>query len=159
MTQRSLDSATEAGVSLICGLTPSGRIDVHPGSPGEGPGLSTAVQRRIVDAFSVGREHGVLRLGAGELSTDLHPTLSYWRDIGRTLVARVCGTLDPTDPKSPVVPEPAPDELAAFTRAAPPMQGAELITPSILGELWFDVAVDSETGSRSVSPTLCRARS
>jgi non-specific serine/threonine protein kinase len=139
MTQLSLDRPPVVGGTLLCGLTPSGRIDVLPGAPGEGPGLSTAVQRRIIDAFSVGRGHGVLQLGAGELSTDLHPTLSYWRDIGKALVARVCGALDPTDSKSLVVPEPAPDELAAFTQSAPPMQGAELITPSLLGELWFDI--------------------
>jgi len=124
--------------TLLCGLTPSGRIDVHPGSPDEGPALSTEVQRRIIDAFEVGRGHGVLHLGAGELSTDLHPTLSYWREIGKALVAGVCGALDPIDPKSLVVPEAAPDELAAFSLAAPPMPGAELITPSMLGKLWFD---------------------
>jgi superfamily II DNA or RNA helicase len=130
--------STESGGTLLCGLTPSGRIDVHPGSPDEGPVLSTEAQRRIIDAFEVGRGHGVLHLGAGELSTDLHPTLSYWREIGKALVARVCGASDPIDPKSLVVPEAAPAELAAFSLAAPPMPGAELITPSLLGELWLD---------------------
>ena len=139
MTQLSPRSATEVSATLVCGLTPSGRIDVRPGSPDEGPGLSTAVQRRIIDAFNVDRGHGVLQLGAGELGTDLHPTLAYWRDIGKGLVAKVCGALDPTDPASLVVPEPGPDELAAFAQAAPPMQGAELITPAMLGELWFDI--------------------
>ena len=139
MRQLFHDSATGANATLLCGLTPSGRIDVHPGSPDEGTGLSAAVQRRIIDAFNVGRGHGVLHLGVGELSTDLHPTLSYWRDIGKALVVRVCGGLDPTDPTSLVVPEPAPDELSDFTQAAPPMQGAELITPSMLGELWRDI--------------------
>ena len=129
----------KASSTLSCRLTPSGRIDVHADLPVEGPGLSTAVQRRILDAFDAGRGHGVLRLGAGELSTDLPPTFSYWRDIGKAFVARVCGALDPTDPRSLVVPEPAPDELEAFTEATPPMQGAELVTPSLLRELWFDV--------------------
>jgi non-specific serine/threonine protein kinase len=126
-------------MTLLCKLTPSGRIDLRPGSLDEGPGLAAAVQRRIIDAFQLGRGHGVLQLGAGELSTDLHATLSYWRDIGKALVSGVCGALDPTDPKSPVVPEPDPDELAAFAQAAPPMRGAELITSSMLGELWHDV--------------------
>ena len=125
--------------TLLCGLTPSGRIDVYPGSPDDGPGLSTAVQQRILGAFDIGRGHGVLHLGAGELKTELHPTLAYWRDIGKSVVARVCGALDPTDPRSLVVPDPDPDELAAFTQAAPPMPGAELITPSMLGEVWSDI--------------------
>ncbi len=145
MSQLSLDSASDKSGTLVCGLTPSGHIDVHPGSPDEpgedeGPSLSAAVERRIVDAFHVGRGHGVLHLGAGELSTDLHPTLSYWRDIGRSFVAGVCGALDPTDPKSLVIPALAPDELAAFLEAAPPMRGAELLTPALVGDLWSDIS-------------------
>ena len=142
MRERALDPEDVpelARGTLLCGLTPSGRIDVHPGSPDDGPGLSTPVQQRILRAFDIGRGHGVLNLGARELKTELHPTLAYWRDIGKSVVARVCGALDPTDPRSLVVPEPAPDELAAFTQAAPPMPGAELVTPSMLGELWSDI--------------------
>ena len=139
MAQRSLDRAPDASGTLRCGLSPSGRIDVYPGSPHEGPDLSTAVQRRIIEAFNAGRGHGVLHLGAGELSIDLHPTLSYWRDIGRAFVARVCGALDPTDPTSLVLPVAVPDEIAAFSEAVPPMQGAELLTPALLGDLWSDV--------------------
>jgi len=100
--------------------------------------MSGAAVQRILDAFNIDRGHGVLHLGAGELGADLHPTLSYWRDIGQSLVARVCGALDPTDPRSLVVPDPAPDDLETFAQSAPPMQGAELITPALLGELWSD---------------------
>ena len=139
MIQRSLDSVPHASGTLLCGLTPSGCVDVHPGSLDEGPSLSTAVQRRIIDAFNAGRGHGVLHLGAGEPGTDLHPTLSYWRDIGRSFVARVCGALDPTDPTSLVIPTPDPDEIAAFCEAVPPMRGAELLTPALLGDLWTDI--------------------
>jgi len=78
-------------------------------------------------------------LGAGELSTDLHPTLSHWRDFGRSFVASVCGALDPTDPTSLVLPALAADELAAFFEATPPMRGAELLTPDLLLELWSDI--------------------
>ena len=139
MIQRSLDSVPHASGTLLCGLTPSGCVDVHTGSLDEGPSLSTAVQRRIIDAFNAGRGHGVLHLGAGEPGTDLHPTLSYWRDIGRSFVARVCGALDPTDPTSLVIPTPDPDEIAAFCEAVPPMRGAELLTPALLGDLWTDI--------------------
>ncbi|MCP4602477.1 MAG: DEAD/DEAH box helicase [Proteobacteria bacterium] len=127
------------GDTLVCGLMPSGRIDVRPGSPEDTPGMPTVAVQRILDAFNVGRGYGVLHLCVGELGTDLHPTLSYWRDIGQTFVAGVCGALDPTDPKSLVIPDPAPDELEAYSQSAPPMRGAELITPTLLGELWFDI--------------------
>ena len=139
MTQLSLDSVPDIGATLVCGLTPSGRIDVQPGSPEDGPGMSAAAAQRILDAFNAGRGQGVLHLGAGELGTELHPTLSYWRDIGQALVSRACGALDPTDPKSLVVPDPVPDDLEALAQSAPPMPGAELITPARLGELWSDI--------------------
>ncbi len=76
MTQLSLDRAPEAGDTLVCGLTPSGRIDVRPGSPEDGPRIAAAAAQRILGAFKVGRGHGLLQLGAGELGSDLHPTLS-----------------------------------------------------------------------------------
>ena len=114
----------EADGTLLCRLTPSGRIVVDAGSSDAGPMLSAAVQQRILEAFKTGRGHGVLQLGAAELSTDLHPSLSYWRDIGNAFVARVCGALDPVSRESLIMPDPDPDELVEFTQAAPPMQGA-----------------------------------
>ena len=139
MTQLSFNNAADISNPLVCGLTPSGCIDVRSGSPEEGPQMSTATTQRILDAFNVGRGHGVLYLGAAEPGTELHPTLAYWRDIGQTFLARVCGALDPTDPKSIVIPEPSADELEAYAQSIPPMQGAELITPALLAELWSDV--------------------
>jgi hypothetical protein len=139
MTQLRFDTASGFGGPLACGLMASGRIDIRPGSPDEGPAMSAAAQQRICDAFGGGRGKGVLYLGAAEPGTDLSPALSYWRDIGKTFVARVCGALEPTAPKSLVITDPDPDDIAAFVKNAPPMPGAELITPELLGELWSDV--------------------
>jgi non-specific serine/threonine protein kinase len=132
------DDAPDSSGTLVCGLMPSGRIDVRPGSPDEGPALPAAVQQRIRAAFGAGRGQGVLYLGAVEPGTGLPPALSYWRDIGKLFVATVCGALDATDPKSLVIPDPAPDDIAAFVENAPPMPGAELITSALIEELWSD---------------------
>ncbi|MBN1653907.1 MAG: DEAD/DEAH box helicase [Deltaproteobacteria bacterium] len=138
MTQLSLSIPTD-GDTLISSVTPRGRIDISRGELGDGPALPAAKQQRVLEAFEAGRGHGVLYLGAAELSTDLHPTLSYWRDIGRAFVSKVCGALDPVEPKSLVIPGPDPDEITAFVQAAPPMQGAELITTAMLEGLWTDI--------------------
>ena len=90
-------------------------------------------------AFKTGRGHGVLHLGARELGTDLHPTLSYWRAIGRSFVAKVCGALDPTDPTSLVIPDPQTGEIKEFSETVPPMQGGEFVTPAMLADLWSDL--------------------
>jgi len=139
MTQLSLDRAHDHGDTLVCGLTPGGRIDVRPGSLEDGPQMPAVAAGRILDAFKVDRGHGVLHLGAGELGTGLHPTLSYWRDIGQALVAGVCGAVDPTDPKSLIIPDPDPDEISTFVQSAPPMPGAELISSAMLEDLWSDI--------------------
>jgi len=141
MTQLSFDRSPEAGETLVCGLTPSGRIDVRPGFAEEGPPISVPAAQRILDAFRAGRGHGVLQLGAGELGRDLHPTLSYWREIGQALIGRVCGAFDAADPthQESLVPDVAPDEIEAFLQSAPPMRGAEFITPALLLELWSEI--------------------
>jgi superfamily II DNA or RNA helicase len=138
MMQSSLGRSSEAGETLVCGLTPSGTIDVQRGSPEEGPPVSVDAAKRILEAFRIGRGHGVLQLAAGELGCDLHPTLSYWREIGQVLIARVCGAFDPTDPthSTSLVPELASDEMEAFLQSVPPMRGAEFITPALLLDLW-----------------------
>jgi non-specific serine/threonine protein kinase len=138
MSQLSLDKASREAETLVCRLTPSGRIDVQPGPTDSGPLLSAKAARQIIEAFSAGRGNGVLHLGAAELSTDLPPSLSYWRDVGQAFVGRVCGALDPTDPKSLVVPEPDADELSSLVQAVPPMPGAEILTTGLLLDIWSD---------------------
>lgn len=144
MAQLSFDGDRRGAESLVCRLTPSGRIDVQPASPEDGSPLSPKVAARIVEAFGAGRGNGVLHLGAAELSTELPPSLSYWRDVGRAFVGRVCGALDPTEPKSLVIPDPDADEIAALVEAVPPMQGAEFLDTALLGDIWSDTGAALE---------------
>ncbi len=139
MSQLSLNSTTDKDETLVCRLTPSGRIDVQSGSPEDSPHLTTKTARQISKAFSNGRGGGVLYLGAAQLSTDLPPSLAYWRDVGRSFISRVCGAIDPTNPKSLVIPDPDPDEISTLLQAVPPMQGAEFLSVALLGEVWSDM--------------------
>jgi len=141
MTQLYLDRSSEAGETLVCGLTPNGKIDVRRGFPEEGPLVSASAAQRILEAFRFGRGHGVLQLGAGELGRDLDPTLSYWREIGQVFIARVCRAFDPANPthQDLLIPDVAPDEIEAFLQSVPPMWGAEFISPTLLLELWSEI--------------------
>jgi len=85
MTQFSFENESKEGETLVCRLTPGGRIDVHPGSSGNEPVPVTKAAKQIIEAFNTGLGNGVLHLGAAQLLTDLHPSLSYWRDVGRVL--------------------------------------------------------------------------
>ena len=139
MDQLSLDSARSEGETLICRLTPSGRIDVRAGASGEGPPISAGTAERILDAFNTGRGQGILHLAAAHLSTDLPATLSYWRDVGKAFISRVCTALDPMDPRSLVIPEPETEYLEKLVQGVPPMQGAELLDRAFLNAVWQDI--------------------
>ena len=138
MSQLALDHSAQPGDTLVCRLTPSGHIDVQRGSSENGHLVAAKAATSIVEAFSEGRGQGVLHLGAAQLATELPPSLAYWRDVGRAFVGRVCGALDPVDPKSLVIPEPDPDELSELLNAVPPMQGAELLSTNLLADIWSD---------------------
>ena len=139
MTELAIDPAPDGDPTLLCRLTPSGRIDLYWDARGGDASSPSAAQQRIFKAFQRGRGHGVLHLGIGELDTNLHPSLSYWRDFGKTFTTAVCGALDPTEPELPVIHDPTTRELSDFVEAAPPMPGAELITHALLEELWADL--------------------
>jgi len=149
MGQLSLDSAQGGSKTLVCRLTPSGRIDVQPGSPGDGLLVPAKAAGQIIEAFSAGRGSGVLHLGAAEFSINLPPSLSYWRDVGRAFVGQVCGALDPTDPRSLVIPGPDDNEIAALVQAVPPMQGAELLGAALLVEIWSDMGAALATEAKA----------
>ena len=123
---------------LVAERTPGGRIFVTAGGE-PGPELSPAAERRILAAFAEGPAAGVLHLGVAEPGTDLHPSLEFWRDLGRMFVAGACAALDPLEPEAFVHPEPDPGALAGHAEAIPPMSGAELVTAEVLEGLWRDL--------------------
>ncbi len=139
MRQLRLDP-TDPRPPLVCALTPAGQIALRHDAGSAGPPLPARTDDRIVDAFARGRGHGVLHLGAGELGTELDPTLAFFRELGQAVVARVCAALDPTTPEAVALPEPDADLLSDMATSAPPMQGAELVSDELLAEIWSDVA-------------------
>ncbi|HSM75035.1 MAG TPA: hypothetical protein VK852_10370, partial [Desulfobacterales bacterium] len=64
MSQLPLDDAPHPGETLVCRLTPSGRIDVQERTTEDGPLIAAKTAERILAAFGAGRGHGVLHLGA-----------------------------------------------------------------------------------------------
>ncbi len=125
--------------ALCCSLTPRGQLRLHSGPVEAQRSLPVAVEARIRAAFSRGRGHGVLHLGAAERGTELDPTLGFWRDLGQQFVGAVCGALDPTDPQSVVLPKADLAALAALAAAVPPMPGAELVSGTLLAAVWSDM--------------------
>jgi non-specific serine/threonine protein kinase len=119
--------------SFNLGLTPHGRLFLelaHDGLP-----LPSDAGQRLVAAFARGPEHGLLHLGAVEVDTPLPLALAYWRDFARRFVSAVCGQTQ-TERERQFVPPPKPAELDALVLTAPPMPGAEYLTPGVLESSW-----------------------
>jgi len=116
---------------LDSAVSPQGRISLIADAAGASE--STA---RISRAFDLGTGHGLLHLGAVEVTTDLPPSLAYWRKLGRAFVSAACSAVNPTDPSALVLPDPDLDHLAVLAGAAPPMVGAELVSTGLLEALW-----------------------
>ena len=123
---------------LVAERTPGGRIVVGV-SDEPGPELSSRAEGRVLAAFAEGSAAGVLHLGVAEPGTALHPSLEFWRDLGRMFVAGACAALDPLEPETFVHPEPDPGGLAGHAESVPPMPGAELVTAEVLEALWRDL--------------------
>lgn len=119
-------------------LSPAGRISVHHAGASSGSGTLIAANKRVSEAFSRGTGHGLLHLGAAELGTDLDPSLTFWRELGRQFVSAACGALDPTDPTAVVLPDADLVALEELTGAVPPMRGAELVSVTLLERLWTE---------------------
>ena len=125
--------------TLIASLTPSGHVALSRVQAESHP-LPPEVLGRIEQAFARSTGHGLLWLGAAELGAPLAPTLSWWRELGRQVVASSCALADPLDSAtvhSPAAPAPALSSLAA---RVPPMRGAERITPALLEALVAETA-------------------
>jgi SNF2-related domain/SNF2 Helicase protein/Helicase conserved C-terminal domain len=106
----------------------------------DAPALAPEVAERLEVAFARGSGHGLLQLGAGEVGTALPPLFGYWREFGARYVTALCAQSDVEARGAKANSPPRPrEDLEAFTQAAPPMMGAEYLTPSVLEALWDEL--------------------
>jgi non-specific serine/threonine protein kinase len=116
---------------LSIALSPQGRLHVEAREDAE----SAPLFRDIAKHFERGDGHGVFRLGASQPETVLPAGLSFWRDLGRAFVVRLCATEELEALRERVAVEVPSDELEALVASAPPMRGGEYLTPAVLAGL------------------------
>lgn len=126
--------ANTAVVPATLHLTPHGNLQ-WVAEPDATP-LPDAQSGRIAAAFAQGSGHGLLHLGAAEVATALPPLWAFWRDFAARYVTAL--TAMPEDGEVALA---APDALTLETLCldAPPMTGAEYLTPEIFIAFWSDI--------------------
>ena len=147
--------------ALVPILTPHGRLLLSPEN--DAPVLEDALQGRLNEAFARGAGHGLLQLGAGEVGTALPAAFGYWRDFGARYITAMCATPAPPERgenacDAPVPTPPPPQDLEAIAADAPPMLGAEYLTPLVLRALWaeLDAAFRAELKQQPLQDFLKR---
>jgi len=132
-----------SSVFVVPVLTPHGHLILSEDR--DASALEPELARRLQNAFARGSGHGLLQLGASEVGVALPPVLSYWREFGARYVTALCTRTDgETGSTIMHTPSPPDAELAWLALAAPPMNGAEYLTASVLQSLWQDL--DSALG-------------
>ena len=136
-TATATDTATPA---LAPWLSPQGQLRLV--ADADATPLPAALGQRLAQAFALGAGHGLLQLGAVEVGSALPPALAWWRDLAARYVAALCAT--PEDAEIAVAP-PDAATLDSLVADAPPMIGAEYLTPDHLTRLWgaLDAALRS----------------
>jgi non-specific serine/threonine protein kinase len=112
-------------------LSPHGRLSVA--AEADAPLLEPAIAQRFTAAFSRGPGHGLLQLGASEVSTVLPPVFSYWREFAKQYVTSLCAG------SSTPIPPPEGAEMDRLVLSAPSMTGAEYIAAEVLESLWREL--------------------
>jgi non-specific serine/threonine protein kinase len=135
-------------MSFAVQLTPKGHLQF--GVEPDAPHLADAVAERLAVAFARGAGHALLHLGAVEVASALPAPWAFWRDFAVRFVTALAAT-----PEAGEIDVNAPDELAMHTLCmdAPPMTGAEYLSPDIFRALWADIdaAVKTELAASGVS--------
>ena len=117
-------------------LTPHGRLLLEPAP--DAPVLAAELRRRLAGSFTRGAGHGLLQLGSGEVGNALPPLFGFWREFGTRFVTAIC-TSPEAQEDGKNVSLPSPPDLEALVSAAPPMTGAEYLTPQVLRSLWDEL--------------------
>jgi len=127
-------------------FTPHGRIKVtgERESPFRAAGTASESAadtrlRKVAKAFASDQGEGLFVLATEGFEGPLPPTIAYWRDFASRYLTELCHTPEGAGLKREAIAPPAPDEFDSLLLAAPPMQGAEYLSPESLRRVWSDL--------------------
>ncbi|MFM9960959.1 MAG: DEAD/DEAH box helicase [Planctomycetaceae bacterium] len=138
----------------IC-VSPHGRLLCEPisdetgDSTGTAASLSDGSARLLGESFQKSSADGLLLLAEPRMTETLPADFLFWRDYARRFFQAVC-QLDEErlaefaagsgDPRRALTGRPDDLALAVLIAEAPPMRGLEYLTPTVLKDLWDQLA-------------------
>jgi len=96
-------------------------------------------RKDLLKAFGESDAGGLVTLGGHPVGEGADATLRYWKTFADTFVRELCQIPDGVE-SLPAIPVPDTATLAGWTLDAPPMRGAEYLSPELLLALWDRLA-------------------
>ena len=122
---------TSPSIISCLGLTPGGVVICHdPASP-------------LHTSFSASEPAALIALGGHPAAATDDASVLFWKSIADHLIRALCQLPEPalsTTHSLAELPPPDPAQLATWTLNAPPMPGAEYLSPVVLLALWQRLA-------------------
>jgi non-specific serine/threonine protein kinase len=111
----------------------------------------------VVSRFAEHEAAGLVALAAASVPHLVSTSVVFWRDIAADFLRSLCHVSENGALTHDVIESPTPDVLAEWVLNAPPMQGAEYLTPNILHKLWqrlLEWTVEQANECGGLSPFL-----
>ncbi|MEW6220558.1 MAG: DEAD/DEAH box helicase, partial [Thermodesulfobacteriota bacterium] len=129
-------------MSHTLALTPAGHlkmIDQAGAAAGAPLGADhpPADSEAIAAAFAASQAEGLVALAGRRPDPGWPLSWGFWREMGARYLASLC--LQPPGVSLSPLPPPAAGDLERLALGAPPMLGAEYLTPAVLADLWADL--------------------
>jgi len=120
----------------ILGLSPHGHL------------VCERVDFPAFDAFAAGDASGLIALGGQPTPEIEDASVHYWKRIADSYYRLLCQQPEP-EGQLPPIPIPESEQLSDWTLNAPPMRGAEYLSPEVLTHLWtrLDEAVREQVAT------------
>ena len=90
----------------------------------------------VAARFGEDEAAGLVALAAAPVPPGAHASVSFWRDIAADFVRALCHVPEGTTLAVDAIEPPTPATLAEWVLNAPPIQGAEYLSPATLSGLW-----------------------
>jgi non-specific serine/threonine protein kinase len=123
------ETVKEVRRQLALSLSPAGHLTCRPEL--DAPPLPLGMAQDLLKAFDRGAGYGLLLLATARTEAPWPPLWAYWRAFALRFLTMRC-----TTPEEDGVALPGPQTLSALVVDAPPMTGAEYLSPELLAELW-----------------------
>ena len=121
-------------MTKILGISPSGNL--HLLSFQDENNNQAIHDTKIMEAFCLGQNEGLLALVAIHSTSNLSPPLIFWRDFAARYFKVLCHLSSANIEEIEEIPTPPEDELKQLVLNIPPMPGAEYCDIETLSQIW-----------------------